>query len=150
MEFASQRLHLRALHCLTWISLLSLGWPAWAVEFPVEHFDTLIEGVSWEISFDASGRYLVRREGEVVVEGDYRVDDDRIEFDGERGTLACRDAHGAGIYRWIWTGRLLIFERLDDTCPGRVFALTGGQWRPGLGGLSAQLIAGSRFSACSG
>ena len=83
--------------------------------------------------------FLVRREGTDVVEGTYRLEEDRIELGNESGTLACDDAHGAGLYRWSWVGQGMFFERLVDTCPGRASALTGGHWRPDPGGLSAGL-----------
>ena len=125
-----------AVRCGAWIALLSLLWPVSAGEFPVGHYGTTIEGVAWEILFDTRLRFLVRREGSVVVEGDYRVEQDRIELGGESGPLACSEAHSAGVYRWSWVGRGMIFVRIEDTCPGRVFAMTGGHWRPDPGGLS--------------
>ena len=127
------------MRCVSWVALCSLVWPVSAGEFQIGHYGTSVEGVSWEILFDEKARFLFRREGTDVVEGTYRLEEDRIELGNESGTLACDDAHGAGLYRWSWVGQGMFFERLVDTCPGRASALTGGHWRPDPGGLSAGL-----------
>ena len=75
------------------------------------------------VSFESDGKMSVSREGEIVVEGLYTVEKDRITLTDKRGPMACIDA-GPGKFQWKFDGKALTFKLIEDTCEGRAGALT--------------------------
>jgi len=78
---------------------------------------------TWEFAWTPSGRFSVRQDGKVQVEGEYALALDQIAIKNETGPLACP---GPATYRWVVdpTTNALFFGRLADDCDGRVQVLT--------------------------
>jgi len=78
---------------------------------------------TWEFAWTPSGRFSVRQDGKVQVEGEYALALDQIAIKNETGPLACP---GPATYRWVVdpTTNSLFFGRLADDCDGRVQVLT--------------------------
>lgn len=70
-----------------------------------------------------NGRFAVRKDGQLQVEGDYELTLDQIVHRNETGPLACS---GTGTYRWSVNPatNALTFGRLADDCDGRFRVMT--------------------------
>ncbi|MFI5311695.1 MAG: hypothetical protein ACHQQ3_10705, partial [Gemmatimonadales bacterium] len=78
---------------------------------------------AWESTYSPDGRFAVRHNGAVVVEGNYELSLDQVVFRNERGSTACS---ANGKYRWTVskaTGNLSL-GRLSDDCDARFRYLT--------------------------
>ncbi|HJQ69823.1 MAG TPA: hypothetical protein VKA70_12660 [Blastocatellia bacterium] len=75
------------------------------------------------VSFESDGKMNVSREGEIVVEGVYTVENDRVTITDKRGPMACLD-QGPGKFQWKFDGKALTFKLIEDVCEGRAGALT--------------------------
>lgn len=75
------------------------------------------------VVFGADGSFKVSEKAELVVEGTYTVEADRISFIDKRGRYACT-AEGEGKYNWKQNSETLSFTKTDDECPGRAKILT--------------------------
>ena len=76
---------------------------------------------SWEVTFAPSGRYTVRRDGALFVEGDYQVRFDELWQSNETLPTGPGCANPSK-YRWTVnpTTGALTFGRLSDDCDGRI------------------------------
>jgi hypothetical protein len=80
----------------------------------------------WALRLADGGRYAVTRDGQLAVEGRYRLAADTIVFNGEVGPQACPDeATSPGTYRWRREGRTLTLTPVADDCNGRRAAFAG-------------------------
>jgi hypothetical protein len=77
----------------------------------------------WESTYAAGGRFTVRRNGEVLIEGNYDVLLDQITFRNERGATACPD-NGTYIWNVNAANGNLRLVRLSDSCEARFHYLT--------------------------
>jgi hypothetical protein len=75
------------------------------------------------IVLSSDGSFRVSEKAEMVVEGSYAVEQDRISLIDKQGRYACT-AEGEGKYSWKQNGETLSFTKTDDGCPGRVRILT--------------------------
>ena len=77
----------------------------------------------FESTYSPEGRFTVRRNGEVLIEGSYALSFDEVTFRNERGPTACSNS---GRCRWTVntvTGNMF-FGRLADDCDARFRYLT--------------------------
>lgn len=85
--------------------------------------DPQANGVSpagrWDLALGDDNRFTVLRDGEVVVEGQYVVKEDQLEFTNEKGPLACLTGQASGIYGWSLDGKTLTLTLIEDVCEGR-------------------------------
>jgi hypothetical protein len=105
---------------------VSLLWAAFAgaqEKFPTGKFGAQ----GFVINFGADGRHAVMQDGNVVVEGTYKVTGDQIEMTDLKGQYACAES-GAGTFKWKYEGEALSFTKVTDSCEGRAGALTSGKW----------------------
>ena len=68
------------------------------------------------------------RNGELVVEGTYKVKEDRLEVTDENGPMACGGDQKTGKYKWKLEDKMLSFTRVEDESDGRSKGLTGTTW----------------------
>ena len=122
------------------MSCRALPWPAlllWAVaagaaaqpQFPLGRYAAWLDAQHWALEFDADAVVVVSLEGRAVVRGRYEVEGAEVEFSQESGVLACKGDRAVGLYGWSVKHMVLQFERIDDTCPGRIRVLTSARWR---------------------
>ncbi|HEX8693556.1 MAG TPA: hypothetical protein VF746_14130 [Longimicrobium sp.] len=80
---------------------------------------------TWEMIVDGSGRALVSFNGRQVVDTPYQVNGSEISFGTDTGEYAC---NSPARYTWRMAGGQLFFTRIEDSCQGRVVALTTHPW----------------------
>ena len=99
-----------------------------ATEFPHGTYSAKLGEDKWSIRFDKKGKYTVLLKGESVVEGTYKVKEDTISFQNEKGKFGDPEPKRVGTYRWKLKGKSLTFTKVKDDNDGRVKALTSGPW----------------------
>ena len=88
------------------------------------HVPTLPEMVGpWEITFAQEGKYSVRRNGLLLIQGEYSVQGDTLRIFNETGVAACTGQPPAS-YHWELTQDSLFLVKALETCPGREIILT--------------------------
>jgi hypothetical protein len=80
---------------------------------------------TWEITVDGTSHAMVRFNGQQVVEMPFTAQGNAITFAEGTGPYACS---GPGRYTWEPTPAGLRFTTVDDSCVGRVAALTARAW----------------------
>jgi hypothetical protein len=80
---------------------------------------------TWEMTVDGTGHAVVRFNGQQVVDMPLEVQGNQVTFAGGTGEYACQ---GSGRYTWEATAAGLRFTRVEDSCAGRVVALTSRAW----------------------
>lgn len=73
----------------------------------------------WGLKLANDSRFAVFKDGEVVVEGRYTVEENQLEFTDDKGPLACRAEQATGIYKWALDGKTLTLALVEDMCDGR-------------------------------
>jgi len=76
---------------------------------------------TWTIAFGANGHAIVTYNGRQVVDAPFQVNGNQITLTDDTGEYAC---HSTARYTWHAMGNELHFTRVEDTCEGRVIALT--------------------------
>ena len=110
------------------IVLLVLAAAARAYDFKKGAYSATAGGVKFSIKFDDSGRVTILMNGEIVVEGTYKVREDGLEVTDEKGPMACGGDQKTGKYKWKLEGKKLTFTKVEDECEGRANALTSQVW----------------------
>jgi len=83
----------------------------------------------WGLTVDSDGRFATKHDGELVVEGSYTLQTDRITFTDERGPLACQGpTRGSGTYAWALLAGQLTLRVVEEACPGRAAVLSSQPW----------------------
>lgn len=95
-----------------------------AADFPAGTYAA--SGVT--LSFDGKGHFRGSQQDAVVVEGDYNVKGDQLEFADKSGPWAC-PAEQTGTYGWKPKGETLTFSKVADACDERVQSLTTRPWK---------------------
>jgi hypothetical protein len=90
-------------------------------------FATTFMREKWTITFDGDKMFTVKKKGELMVAGAYKVDKDRITFDDQSGPLAS-EKNSPGTYKWKLLNKRLTFTKIKDQVEGRVLALTSDPW----------------------
>lgn len=80
---------------------------------------------AWEMTLDGSGHAVVRYNGRQVVDAPYTMNGSELTFTDDTGEYAC---HSPARYTWNVSGGQLRFTRIEDSCEGRVLALTAHPW----------------------
>jgi len=80
---------------------------------------------TWEMTVDESGHARVSLNGEQVVDMPFQVQGNQITLAAGTGRYACP---GPGRYTWEATAAGVRFAMVDDSCTGRVAALTTRAW----------------------
>lgn len=80
---------------------------------------------TWEMTVDGAGRAVVRLNGRQVVDMPLQVQGSQVTFAEGTGQYACQ---GPGRYTWDATAAGLRFTTIEDSCAGRVAALTSRAW----------------------
>lgn len=109
------------------IVLLVLTAVTNADEFKKGTYSARTGGVKFSIKYDESGKVTVSRDGEIVVEGTYKVRGDELEVRDEKGAMAC-GGEQIGKYKWKLEGKKLTLTKVEDECGGRATALTAQPW----------------------
>jgi hypothetical protein len=110
------------------IICLCVVGPASAEDFPKGTFT--LKGPDDKvatITFDGKGKLSVTIDGDEIVQCDYKVTKDQVEFSNETGPKGNSDAK-PGTYKWKLTGKKLTFTKIKDDSHGRAEALTFGTW----------------------
>jgi len=81
----------------------------------------------WTITFDGERKFTLRINGDLMVEGVYQVNKDKITFNDQGGPLKS-DQNSPGTYKWRLLGERLTFTLVKDPVEDRVTALTNGPW----------------------
>ena len=108
--------------------LLALAAVARADDFSKGVYSATMGGVKFSIKFDHSGKVAITRNGELVVEGTYKVKEDGLEVTDEKGPMACGGDQKTGKYKWKLEGKKLTLTKVEDGCEGRAQALTSLVW----------------------
>ena len=83
----------------------------------------------WGLTVDSDGRFATMHDEELVVEGSYPLQADRVTFTDERAPLACQGpTRGSGTYSWALVAGQLTLRVVEDTCPGRAAVLSSQPW----------------------
>ncbi len=92
-------------------------------DFATTVADSVRKGTAgtWAIAFHQGNHLVVTHNGREVVQGAYQVNGNQITFGEDTGPYACRTP---GTYTWQMSGNQVTFTRVQDTCEGRVLALT--------------------------
>jgi hypothetical protein len=77
---------------------------------------------TWEITFDGAGKYSLRHDKLLVIQGEYSVSQDTLRVEKEVGMGACT-ATTPGMYRITRIDTGLKLDLVGDECPGRVLVL---------------------------
>lgn len=96
-------------------------------EFKKGTYTATAYGATWAIKYD-DNKVSLARNGEIFIEGVYKVTGNEIEVTDERGPMACRDDQKTGKYTWKLEGKSLTFQKVKDECAGRANALTSIPW----------------------
>lgn len=80
---------------------------------------------TWEMTVDRPNHAVVRFNGQDVVDMPFEVQGNQITFAGGTGQYACASS---GRYTWEPTAAGVRFTRAEDSCAGRVIALTTRPW----------------------
>jgi hypothetical protein len=79
----------------------------------------------WTMKIATGGRYTIALGKRVLITGRATVKAPRITFGNEIGPAACKGAQATGVYNYfLMKGKVLRFEALSDSCPGRRFVLS--------------------------
>jgi len=89
---------------------------------------TLGDGAAWVMSLDGIGKFKMTRNGQLGVEGTYRIEKDQIEFTDEAGPFRETGKAQIGTYRWRLAGSKLLFQQVHDEARGRSAILLSGAW----------------------
>ena len=76
---------------------------------------------SWVINFRSDGHAIVTYNGRQVVDAPYQVNGTELLLTEDTGEYAC---HSNARYRWPATATELHLIKVEDSCDGRVVALT--------------------------
>jgi hypothetical protein len=109
------------------ITLLVCGTAAAADEFTPATYSATAGTVEWTLQYHEGGRVTVSRNGEVVIEGKYKVAGDALEVVDEKGSMACPAAQ-TGKYTWKLEEKKLTLTKVEDECEGRSSAFTRLSW----------------------
>src|SRR5215475_5199564 len=82
------------------VVLLALGTAARIADFKRGTYSVTAGGVKWSINFADNNRVTFTRDGEVALEGTYKVAGDELELTDERGPIACEGEQKTGKYKW--------------------------------------------------
>src|SRR4030095_9477985 len=85
-------------------------------------------GVKWSMNFGDHNRVTFTRDGEIAVEGTYKITGDELEVTDEKGPMACGGEQKTGKYRWKMEEKKLTLTKVSDLCEGRARALTSLVW----------------------
>lgn len=95
--------------------------------FPKGAYSATIKGDKWSLTFEQNGKFTFARKGKEAVEGSYKVKNDQIEFDDEKGPTA-KTKGNPGVYKWKVDAKGLDFVKVEDHSKSRIKALTGQPW----------------------
>lgn len=91
------------------------------IKFPIGTFTN----EEFKVTFTFDGKYFVKREDKIRVEGTYVISGDKIVLTDKSGEAACLESDTAtGRYKWKYNGKKLIFNKIEDMCEGRIQSLT--------------------------
>jgi hypothetical protein len=117
------------------VVLLALGTTARTADFKKGTYSVTAGGVKWSINFGDNDKLTFARDGEIAVEGTYKVTGDELEVTGdelevtdERGPIACPGERKTGKYKWKLEEKKLTLTKVEDLCEGRVHPLTSLVW----------------------
>ncbi|HZS08976.1 MAG TPA: hypothetical protein VFD58_29340 [Blastocatellia bacterium] len=108
--------------------LLTIGASLQSADFKVGTYSVTAGDSKFSIKYEDNGKVTVSRNGEVAVEGVYKVTGDTIEVTDEKGPMACGGDSKTGKYKWKLEGKKLTFTKIEDGCDGRAGALTAQAW----------------------
>jgi hypothetical protein len=110
-----------------WLGVSNL---ARAEDFPKGKYSATIQDMKITIKFEDKGKFTVEFGDEVMVEGNYKVNKDVIEFSDNKGKAVSKeDEKKVGKYKWkVDDKKKLTFTKIEDEVEGRVMGLTAGPW----------------------
>src|SRR5262245_49407399 len=88
------------------IVLFALASAVRADDFKKGTFSVNAGGVKWSINYAEANKVTVSRNGEVIVEGSYKVKGDELEVTDEKGPMSC-GIDQPGKYKWKLDGKKL-------------------------------------------
>ena len=126
----TKRCEARVMSVMLLLVVLSLGTATQAADFKKGTYSVTGGGAKWSIKFDDSNKVTVTRDGQVLVEGTYKVTGDAMELTDEKGPMACGGDQKTGQYKWKLEEKKLTLTKVADACEGRANALTAQAWVP--------------------
>ena len=81
------------------------------------------------LRFDASGHVRVTQGEQVLVDGAFTAQADRITLTDKSGPMACEKGQETGVYRWKLEQDVMSFIKVDDRCDGRSGDLVAQAWK---------------------
>jgi hypothetical protein len=85
----------------------------------------------WELDFAAGQTYLIRLNGDVMVQGRYTSNPARLVVHDVAGPLACPGGLAHAVYAWSRNGNTLNLIAVQDRCDGRAFVMMAKPWEIG-------------------
>src|SRR4030095_7667077 len=101
------------------ILLLALGTTARTADFKTGTYSAKSSTDKWSINFRGHNKLTRSRNGEMVVEGTYKVTKDELEVTDEKGPMACEGEQKTGKYKWKLEEKKLTLTKVEDLCEGR-------------------------------
>jgi hypothetical protein len=110
------------------IVFLAIGAAARTADFKKGSYSVTGGDVKWSLNFGENNKVSVLRNGEVAVEGTYKVNGDELSLSDETGPMACGGEQKIGKYKWKLEDKKLTLTKVQDLCEGRSGALTSQVW----------------------
>ena len=84
----------------------------------------------YTLEFKGKGKFRVLKSPYPLVEGEYKVSGDQIQFTDKSGPFACSGAgQASGTYRWKLEEGNLKLSKIEDKCSDRSNSFAGPPWK---------------------
>ena len=105
--------------------ILAAAVPAFgATTFPT---GTYMQG-DHALTFAEHGKLELKAKDEVVLNGTWSADADKVTITDVSGSYACAAPNATGVYSWTASGGGISFKKQKDGCDDRVQSLEGKPW----------------------
>lgn len=81
------------------------------------------------LHFEPSGHMRLTKDDQVLVDGTFAVQADRISLTDKSGPMACEKGQETGVYQWKLEHDALTLTKVDDACDGRSGDLAAQAWK---------------------
>ncbi len=92
-------------------------------------YTATVDGEEWTLNLDETGRVVVKKMGQVVVNGLFiATETELIVFPDEKKPVAGDKKTNTGRYKWKLNEKALSFTKIDDENTDRATAITASAW----------------------
>jgi hypothetical protein len=81
------------------------------------------------LTFADHGKLELKAKDEVVLNGAWSADADKVTITDQSGSYACAAPNATGVYTWKSDGGAITFTKQKDACDDRVQSLDGKSWK---------------------